>query len=400
MSRLQRSISRPLTTRSGTQPRQTILTHEEHFIPASPLSAVSTLSEHFSSFVSLAAGVMEDEIAHGSDDQANFMRNMRDHDLGLWNNSTRPLGEGATFIVRRFIDGGESIGAVDERIAIKSLRLAYSTQQSQVEHDKKSLASALLELRILTHKRVRACENIVRLLGIGWETDAVIFDRKWPALLVEYADHGTLADLFESQSVVPPTLKWHLCLDVARALEVLHDLKVVHGDIKLLNVLLFSNPLVEEGPYGRPVIAKLADFGGALLDMEVLVALPSGTFPWNAPESAQLMQRNELLWTDVYSFGMLVWQIWLDGVNPFIAPGAPGYSQALADNEIEAEKNDIQFYRKVRDSVERHLNELEIQEFGDILHLFDCALPLEPSQRDLKKIIHLLESKPIAAART
>jgi serine/threonine protein kinase len=390
-------MSRDLSYYSRTElPRAT---DAETGLRASRLTSASTLSEHFSSFVSLAASIYENEIAQGNVHQANFLRNMRDHDLGLWNSFTRPLGRGATFAVRRFVsseeDVEEEIRAIDGRIAIKSVLLGLSTPQSEVA-EKRKLASALLELRILSHKRVRACENIVRLLGVGWENDPVILEKKWPALLVEYADRGTLVDLFESQSDVDASLKRSLCLDVGRGLQVLHGLKVVHGDVKMLNVLLYADPQATHGTESRPIIAKLADFGGALLDMDDLVHLPTQTFPWNAPESTQLLQRDQLLATDVYSFGLLVWQVLLDGRNPFNDHKAIVFGRALTDGEIQREKEHHEFYRKARDSVHHYLTETQTDGYHDITGLFDHTLRLEASQRSLVQAIRLLEANQVA----
>jgi serine/threonine protein kinase len=188
-------------------------------------------------------------------------------------------------------------------------------------------------------------------------------------------------------------------LDIALGLQVLHSLKVVHGDLKLLNVLLYTNSSTQEGDEERPIVAKLADFGGALLDMHDLVCLPSGTFPWNAPESSHLQQRDRLLATDIYSFGLLVLRIFLDGKNPFKDPTANVYPHALTDREIETEKSDTGFYRKVRDSVHQYLEKSQIRGCDDILNIFDYSLQLEPSQRSLLQVLNVLEANPIARDR-
>ena len=322
---------------------------------------------------------------------------MRDHDVGLWSSFTRPLGRGATFAVRRFV-GDLETGGIDDHVAIKSVLSTYSNKESP--QDMKRLASAMLELRVLSHPQVCVAENIIQLLLVGWESDVVDYDRKWPVLLVEYADEGTLTDFFGNQESVAPALKWHICLDVARGLHVLHQLKVVHGDVKLLNVLVYTNPQapVQED---RPVIAKIADVGGALLDMDARCSLPSGTFPWNAPETEfdESMSRTELLQTDIYSFGLLIWRICVDGKNPFRDPSVGSYPNALSDDEIKMEKRRPEFKFRVQSSVPSRFNELDDNAVSDIHALFDYSLTVDLSRRSLDHIVNILESNPSMRSR-
>lgn len=309
---------------------------------------------------------------------------MRDHDVGIWSAETRPLGRGATFAVRRFIGDLETSG-VDDHIALKSVLTTYTHDDSP--EVKARLVSAMLELRVLSHPQVRREENIVRLLAVAWQSDAVNFDRRWPVLLVEYADRGTLVDFFETENSVATSLKWNLCLDVARGLQTLHRLKVVHGDIKLSNVLMYTN----SGDENRPVIAKIADVGGALLDMKKECRLLSGTFPWTAPESGQLMSRNELLQSDIYSFGLLVWRICIDGKDPFRDPGAGVYPVPLTEDEIIREKQRPDVAAVARESL------LKTSVYG-LSELLEYSLT-SVGARNLEHIILLLEGEPFLQGR-
>ena len=348
------------------------------------MSTTATFAEHFSSFISLAAKITETEVAESSFERANFLRNMRDHDVGIWSADTRPLGRGGTFAVRRFVGDLETAG-VDEHIALKTILTTYShTDSAEV---KARLVSAMLELRVLSHPRIRREENIVRLLSVAWQSDPVNFDRRWPVLLVEYADRGTLVDFFETENSVVTSLKWHLCLDVARGLQVLHRLKVFHGDIKLSNVLVYTY----SGDANRPVIAKLADIGGALLDMEAECRSHSGTFPWTAPESGQLMSRSKLLQCDIYSFGLLVWRICVDGQNPFSDPSAGAYPAPLTKDQIIREKERPDIAKVARDSL------LKTDVYG-LSELFEYSLT-SSGARDLEHLVSILEGEPILQGR-
>ena len=309
---------------------------------------------------------------------------MRDHDVGIWSAETRPLGSGATFAVRRFIGDLETSG-VDDHIALKSVLTTYADNDSPVVNAR--LVSAMLELRVLSHPQVREEENIVRLQAVAWQSDAINFDRRWPVLLVEYADRGTLVDFFETERSVAASLKWHLCLDIARGLQVLHRLKVVHGDIKLSNVLVYTNARDEN----RPVIAKIADVGGALLDMEKESRLLSGTFPWTAPEAGEIMSRSELLQSDIYSFGLLVWRICVDGKDPFRDPSAGAYPVPLTTDQIVQEKRRPDIAAAARASLLR-------TDVYSLSELFEYSLT-SAGARNLGHIISLLEREPVLNGR-
>jgi serine/threonine protein kinase len=105
-----------------------------------------------------------------------------------------------------------------------------------------------------------------------------------------------------------------LCLDVLQGLHALHACDIVHGDIKLENMLVFK------GPEGHPQ-AKVADFGSAIVlndadgDLTYL-----GTPLYNPPEVRALedrqlgayVEKDQALACDVYAFGLLVWETCLD----------------------------------------------------------------------------------------
>jgi len=71
------------------------------------------------------------------------------------------------------------------------------------------------------------------------------------------------------------------------------------------------------GDARHPVVAKLSDFGGALPDIPNLTSLQFGTPPWNAPGGNCERPREELLNSDVYSLGMVIWHVMLNGRSPF-----------------------------------------------------------------------------------
>jgi len=91
-------------------------------------------------------------------------------------------------------------------------------------------------------------------------------------------------------------------------IQCLHQCGIVHGDVKLKNILVTTSE-------NRAFVAKLADFGFATLGDEWPSFLAS-TWLWAASEVA-LGKVSVLKLTDVFSYGLLVWSIAIDGQSPF-----------------------------------------------------------------------------------
>ncbi|KAG6609222.1 TKL protein kinase [Phytophthora cinnamomi] len=108
---------------------------------------------------------------------------------------------------------------------------------------------------------------------------------------------------------IPPfptswTKRVHMMLDIARGLQFLHSFGMIHRDLKSLNLLMTAE--------GR---VKLADFGiSRVNDQSDLMTGCCGTFQWMAPEV--LTSQKYSLSADVYSFGVIVWEI-CEGSAPF-----------------------------------------------------------------------------------
>lgn len=197
-------------------------------------------------------------------------------------------------------------------IVYKKLR-GLNDQLKSIEKNE-LLRAALLEVRVLTHPPLQDHPNIIKLFDLTWEPDLDLIDHAWPVIVLEYADHGSLADFQEACPEITFSLKRQLCLDVGNGLMALHACGIVHGDLKSENVLICL-----ANSDSKAVIAKLADFGCAVADIDPSenVKLSAFTFPWNSPECHDRRPRDELRYSDVYSYGLLVWRVMLNGVNPF-----------------------------------------------------------------------------------
>ena len=202
---------------------------------------------------------------------------------------------GKYVLLRQLGQGGSATVYLAESSSCKSqvaLKLLTRRRASQHEGEHFHVEAALLAQ--LQHP------HIVPLLDFGWE-------QSMPYLVMEYAPGGTLKSAFPQGVPLPVESILPTVLQLAGALQYVHDQGVIHGDVKPENVLL--------GPNNR---LWLADFGIATRVASVLEEGYSqrevkGTARYMAPEQ---IQGHPVPASDQYALAVLVYQ-WLCGRPPF-----------------------------------------------------------------------------------
>ncbi|KAK3382662.1 hypothetical protein B0T24DRAFT_686822 [Lasiosphaeria ovina] len=213
------------------------------------------------------------------------------------------IGAGLSFIVHRAtLEASDGPG---KTVVIKTVRDGQ-TRQGQWQ-------DVLLEIRALMHKPIHYHPNIVRLLDIRWDSSTDT-GSPFPALVQEFAAFGTLDKIQKNLRPLPFSIKQKLCYDVGRGLSIIHACGMVHGDLKHENVLIFANRYTE--PSNQPFTAKLADFGGTVMDMSRdgtgTHRVRMHTFPYEAPEIGDNLSPDGVKKTDAFSYGMLIWRCMID----------------------------------------------------------------------------------------
>jgi serine/threonine protein kinase len=162
--------------------------------------------------------------------------------------------------------------------------------------------------------------NVLALYGVVAPTSQEVP----PAAVLELMPHGSLTQSLRARRL-PPCTRTAACLALgaARAMQHLHAQSppVVHFDLKA------DNLLVDWRDPGQPV-CKLSDLGLACTLTPQLAsrAQGRGTLWWMAPElfpgaPAQLQCRVGTP-LDVFSFGLVLWEIATSGAEPY-PPGTP-----------------------------------------------------------------------------
>lgn len=218
------------------------------------------------------------------------------------------LGEGAFGLVMR----ADAVGLPDLpstcSVAVKMLK-ADATENE--------LADLLSEMD--TMKEIGRHKNIINLIGACTQ-DGPLF------VVVEFAPHGNLRQFlrerrpseYQQHTLSPsgPSLTMRdfvsFAFQIARGMEYLGTRKCVHRDLAARNILV-----------GEDYIMKVADFGLArnVRDVEYYRKTTDGRLPikWLAIEA--LFDRVYTTQSDVWAFGILLWEIFTLGGSPY--PGIP-----------------------------------------------------------------------------
>ena len=255
------------------------------------------------------------------------------------------LGAGKSFIARKVPATIYSHHSAKLRgkdyVVFKSLRHreridGHEPSSRHVDERVPRLQNFLRELHVLMHNPLRKHDNIIGFIAVGWERNRLSRDSVfyWPFLVLEHAEYGSLVELLEDHPIDFETRR-RLCLDVGLGLQALHACDMIHGDIKPENVLV-------SGHATRKYIAKIADFGFSIFDLEGTspsIRQIGWTAPWQAPESGRSLVFADGKLTDVYSYGFLLWRTVSYGHHPFHQRN--GMPSAGCTEDIErAKQND------------------------------------------------------------
>ncbi|KAK2578971.1 hypothetical protein KPH14_011171 [Odynerus spinipes] len=188
-------------------------------------------------------------------------------------------------------------------VAIKTLRKGATAQEK---------SEFLQEARLMSHFRHK---HVLRLLGVCLDIDP-------PLLVLELMEAGDLLSYLRASRSLQPTDPYALrlqdllamCEDVARGCRYLEELHFVHRDLACRNCLVSARDRENR-------VVKIGDFGLArdIYKNDYYRKEGEGLLPvrWMAPES--LVDGVFTSQSDVWAFGVLMWEITSLGQQPYPA---------------------------------------------------------------------------------
>lgn len=178
-------------------------------------------------------------------------------------------------------------------------------------------------------------ENLVKIIAYEDNEDGTCFDKKAvenPFIVMEYIKGCTLESLIRSMSQFNSYYNYYqkqtiynkqtlaIALNISRALEYLHHLKITHRDVKPANIFLSTN-----SPRRVPSIIKLGDFGVTKWgDYRASYATGSltvshqqglGTLKYMSPEQS-IKPKNVTVRSDMFSFGITLYELFTGTILP------------------------------------------------------------------------------------
>jgi hypothetical protein len=211
----------------------------------------------------------------------------------------KQLGGGAMGTVYlAAMEESRSYAPTGSRVAVKVL---HPAQFSAAGAFKRFLREAELG-KALGHPAVRRTFD-VDAVSIGPAT--------YHFLILEYVEGRTLQELIHQLKVIPEALLRELGVQIASALQAVHEAGAVHRDIKPANILVTPSHQVKIMDLG---IARLLDDAARLTRSDHFV----GTALYAAPE--QFGGKEVGPAADLYSLGVVLYE-GATGNQPFAAPG-------------------------------------------------------------------------------
>eukprot|EP00466_Bigelowiella_natans_P007608 jgi/Bigna1/71248/fgenesh1_pg.15_\ len=167
--------------------------------------------------------------------------------------------------------------------------------------NKTDLSQALLsELLILS--KLKSHPNLLVFYGVVTIEDRLHF-------LNEFCAKGSLDALHEKEDLTSKDRFWQVVGGVLSGLAAFHQSGLVHRDIACRNLFMKANGVVVLGDYGLSKKTKGENKIYKMTNLETM--LP---WAWCAPES--LLQREFSQKSDIWMFGVTVWEILTKGENP------------------------------------------------------------------------------------
>lgn len=208
------------------------------------------------------------------------------------------IGGGAFGDVYRGTVSSQALGegsSSQKEVAIKMLSLSLSDKEK---------SNILLEANVMAQLEH---QNLVSLVGVVTKVSPVL-------LVMELCANGCLLDYLKETSAIPYKQKLFIAREVCEGAQYLASRRLVHRDIAARNVLITDTWRFKLGDFGMARdVSQQADY---------IYSRSQGKIPvrWSSPEV--LVSRAYSEHSDVWAFGILLYEIFTGGQRPYSLVGS------------------------------------------------------------------------------
>eukprot|EP01128_Nolandella_sp_AFSM9_P004788 TRINITY_DN2224_c0_g1_i1.p1 TRINITY_DN2224_c0_g1~~TRINITY_DN2224_c0_g1_i1.p1 ORF type:complete len:393 (+),score=82.76 TRINITY_DN2224_c0_g1_i1:1-1179(+) len=183
----------------------------------------------------------------------------------------------------------------NQDVAVKKVRTADESLLNETEYSR-FIQEGKLMLSLEPH------ENLIHIY-------AIVYDRESPAIIMMLAPNGTLHEYWTDLDTLPPDTLFKFVGGTAKGLHYLHKHRIIHRDVAARNILLQDDltPMLSDFGLSREV-----EDGDEMYNSTGQVGLP---LKWMAPEALKHGRFSQM--TDMWSFGVAVWEMATCGNEPF-----------------------------------------------------------------------------------
>ncbi len=195
---------------------------------------------------------------------------------------------------------------LDRPVAIKVLRLEYSSDQEFLERFQREAKSA-----------AKLCHpNVVNIYDVG-QTNSTYY------IVMEYVEGTSLKDLIKKEGMLSVELTLKIAMQISSALNHAHNNLIVHRDIKPHNIMITKDYRVKVMDFGiaRAISSATITRTGVVL----------GSVHYFSPEQATGKEVTSS--SDLYSLGIVIYEM-LTGKVPFEGDTPVGIAYQHVQAEI------------------------------------------------------------------
>ncbi|MFH2037508.1 MAG: serine/threonine-protein kinase [Candidatus Zixiibacteriota bacterium] len=215
------------------------------------------------------------------------------------------LGKGAMGTVYKGVDP-----AIDRNVALKTIRLDFVNDPSELEELKERLSREAKAAGMLSHP------NIVTIYDVGSEGSLQY-------IAMEYLQGQTLEDMIRKKVKFNYRIISQIITQICTALDFAHNQGIVHRDIKPANIMVTNDYRV-----------KVMDFGIARVDSSSMTrtGIAMGTPNYISPEQLQGKPVDKRC--DIFSLGVLMYEMLLQR-RPFRGENLTSLIYNIVNGEVE-----------------------------------------------------------------